>query len=813
MIRLQNVSKYYYSDTSVTLALNKINIDLPDKGFVVITGESGSGKSTLLNLISGIDTFDNGEMYFKGEPTFQYDSKDWENYRRNEIGFVFQNYGLIGHYTALDNVVSALLILGFNLEEAREKARNYLNKVGLDSHANQKATELSSGQKQRLSIARALAKNTDIIVADEPTGNLDSETSAQIIDILKELSKEKLIIMVTHNYEQVEDKATFKIRLHDGEVVSKDYVNEGIEEASKEIEEAKELEKPDHIKYVKSEEENVGISIIEKRKNLFHTALRFIKMDFKGQKNRTMMFFMFFLFTGLISYIFLGELFANADDRITKKFDKTAFQNTSDKRLLLKRADDKEITDKDLKKINKVTYVKDVDKYDYCNDVSYYSEKNKDYKIVYGDKDENDKKTYEYKFYNHGKYVRSQTCISEDDLKAGKLPKKRNEIALYSTDKSKIGKKVEIFFKNDNIWEDGSYYHTEFTVTALLKKKTDQIYFSDDFATMISACQNDISINIEYAYDFRNDRYNMFSVFYPVIGEFIPYHSEKQSMKEMEVIYQEKEPENVKNLKRRMGEFRISKNHKSDERTQTNQDSPNSTNISAVIFGQCRMNIINSKGYDDGKVKKVSVLVKHVQGYAETPEDNFSDQSGNIVEISEGQFNNIFPDRMTSYQASVFITNYSKTDKVIKKLNKLGYVAISTYRVSTTEYDMNKVNERLVTIIISLIVLIVLIILQILIMRSFMKIRINEFFVFKFMGMRMRLIRMIVNLTNAIYALSTSLIILVFAGVLMILRVPFIKDIAEYYSFLNIIIYLIFNQLMAYLSSIMFNKLLVKKDR
>ena len=225
ILRLQNISKYYYSDTSVTQALRKINLEFSMGEFVAITGESGGGKSTLLNVISGMLPFDEGEMYFRGEPTFQYDDQDWEEYRRNKIGFVFQDYSLINHYTALDNILAALVIQGKDPESSKEEAMAYLEQVGLTEQAAQRASQLSSGQKQRLSIARALAKNTDIIVADEPTGNLDSETGEQIVEILERLSHEKLVIMVTHNYDQAEPYVTRRIRLHDGEVVTDVPVN------------------------------------------------------------------------------------------------------------------------------------------------------------------------------------------------------------------------------------------------------------------------------------------------------------------------------------------------------------------------------------------------------------------------------------------------------------------------------------------------------------------------------------------------------------------------------------------------------------
>jgi len=178
-IRLDNISKSYYSETTVTQALRKINLTFSEGEFVAITGESGSGKSTLLNIIGGMDAFDEGEMFIDGQPTFQYDDEDWEEYRRSKIGYVFQDYSLIGHYTVLDNVLSALLIMGYEQQEAAKTALEYLEQVGLKGYEAHKANELSSGQKQRLSIARALAKNTGIIVADEPTGNLDSETGSR----------------------------------------------------------------------------------------------------------------------------------------------------------------------------------------------------------------------------------------------------------------------------------------------------------------------------------------------------------------------------------------------------------------------------------------------------------------------------------------------------------------------------------------------------------------------------------------------------------------------------------------------------------
>ncbi|MBQ5955151.1 MAG: ABC transporter ATP-binding protein/permease [Firmicutes bacterium] len=219
IIRLKNVSKFYYSKGIIASGISRVNLDLDVGEFVVITGESGSGKSTLLNVISGLDTYEEGEMYIEGKETSHYTATDFEGYRKKYISSIFQSFNLISSYTVYQNVALALEIEGAPDKEIKEKVPAIIEKVGLSEYRNRKVSKLSGGQKQRVAIARALAKDTRILVADEPTGNLDSESAAGIVELLTGIAEEKLVVVVTHNYDQFKDHATRVIKMHDGKIV------------------------------------------------------------------------------------------------------------------------------------------------------------------------------------------------------------------------------------------------------------------------------------------------------------------------------------------------------------------------------------------------------------------------------------------------------------------------------------------------------------------------------------------------------------------------------------------------------------------
>lgn len=243
VIKLENVSKYYKTPTGVSEGMRSINLDFYSNEFVAITGESGAGKTTLLNVLSGNDSYEDGELYINGKETSHFGVKEWERFRAANIGFVFQNYNIVESYTVYQNVAIALEAQNYPKDKIKERALALIKDVGLFSHRNQKATKLSGGEKQRVVIARALAKDAPIILADEPTGNLDEKTSIEILTLLKEISKNKLVVLVTHDLELARLVATRNVVMEDGGIKN-DFQIENVEKKTAEFQTTEAKNKP-----------------------------------------------------------------------------------------------------------------------------------------------------------------------------------------------------------------------------------------------------------------------------------------------------------------------------------------------------------------------------------------------------------------------------------------------------------------------------------------------------------------------------------------------------------------------------------------
>ena len=219
MLELANITKNYTTGNTKVEALKGVSLKFRESEFVSILGPSGCGKTTLLNIIGGLDRYSSGDLSINGKSTAEFSDKNWDSYRNHSVGFVFQSYNLIPHQTVLSNVELALTLSGVSKSERRKRAVTVLEKVGLGDQLNKKPNQMSGGQMQRVAIARALVNDPEILLADEPTGALDSETSVQVMELLSEIAKDRLVIMVTHNPELADRYSTRIIKLLDGKVI------------------------------------------------------------------------------------------------------------------------------------------------------------------------------------------------------------------------------------------------------------------------------------------------------------------------------------------------------------------------------------------------------------------------------------------------------------------------------------------------------------------------------------------------------------------------------------------------------------------
>ena len=798
-IKLQNISKYYYSETAVTQALQGINLEFRMGEFVAITGESGSGKSTLLRIISGMDTFDDGELYVDGQPTFQYDEDDWEEYRRTKIGFVFQDYSLIGHYTAKENIVSALLIMGVPEKEAGDKAIHYLERVGLSAQRDQRASKLSSGQKQRLSIARALAKDTDIIVADEPTGNLDSETGAQIVKLLRDLSQDHLVIMVTHNYEQVEKYVTRKVRLHDGSLIldvsenmdtnQKSEVSENTDtdqksEVSENTDTDQKLEVSENMDTDQKSEMSENVDNNEKttagkKSENNEERLRdctigriFVRMNAVRQPEKIALFMGFFLAAAIVSFLFIGQLLMNADDIYTKKYSATSFARKDDKRISIRRKDQKFMTKKDIDQLTKMKHVVSEDQYDIVNDVNYYFEEGKDYRQEYGYNrmsTSNEGGLYDsqnVEYVKKDQYMRSSSCLKKSDLVKGSLPKKIDEVVLYDRGKYKVGDTITFFYTSDVLWSSTeNYIQRKMKVSGLLKNKDKQVYFSPEICTMLQSTVTGGKVFYEYAYNQQLGKYQGQATLWPIVGDIVKKDNELCVSGAYEAAVYRAEDNDL------------------------------------TLLDQS--GLLHIDQYDkDMKSKDVKQIENVETG------EKINGCGANFAEVSQNIYEKYY--RTDSRQASVYITSYAKMDHVLKALDKAGYEAVSTLRFGADEYDSDLVQERLRTIGIAVAILLVMMAAEILILRSIFKIQIKDQKILKFMGMSTKLIGKINYMEMRRYSITAIIVVAVVMNVVGIF-VPALRAMLYYYEWPGYLAYFMYNYVAAMVMVAAFNHLLKGK--
>lgn len=452
MLKLKDVSKFYYQDGVIATGFSKVNLELFLGEFVVITGESGSGKSTLLNVLSGLDTYEDGEMFINGEETSHYTEDDYLDYRRKYVSNIFQNFNLVNSYTVYQNIELAMLMNGKNKKDVKKYINELINKVGLKKYRNTHVSKLSGGQKQRVAIARALANDTPIIVADEPTGALDSVASASILKLLYEISKDKLVIVVTHNKAEIEKYATRLIRMHDGKIL-----------------ENKVLNKINLDKDIKEKDVN-DITFISKLRlgirNAFNIPVKFI-----------LMFIIFMLITITLISNYGGFKISEYEE--LSNFN-NFFEDSSDKRIVLNKKDKTPFTEEDYKLIEANKNIDYITKNDLINDYTLYINNNSN-------------------LYIDGKINR--TKITKVDV--GRLPDKDNEIVIIGHPDNWYLSDMQEELLNDTFTLDDIMIIDNLKVVGIIYDKNENDYsvkfsFTDNLLSKIEDNLNKNYIRISY---------------------------------------------------------------------------------------------------------------------------------------------------------------------------------------------------------------------------------------------------------------------------------------------------------------------------
>lgn len=791
MLKLVNVSKFYYNKGIVSSGITKVNLVLNLGEFVAITGESGSGKSTLLNVISGLDSYEEGEMYINGKETSHYTETDFEDYRRKYISNIFQNFNLVNSYTVYQNVELVLLLNGYKKHDVKEKILDIIDQVGLTEFKNTKVSKLSGGQKQRVAIARAMVKDTPIIVADEPTGNLDSKSAYEVIEILKRVAKNKLVIVVTHNIEQVENIATKIIKMHDGRITEINeikkinldnlYEDDAENENSSKANFVKSENKESEQDNIKSEDESEKSSSnkskksqkeIRQTKNKSISLLNKYRLGFRNTFNIPAKFILlvavFFFVASAIIATYGGF---KLSDKNREPFGMSiVLGNTSPKRILINKKDRTAFDDELYEKIQSIENVDYIVKDDTFLDSEV---------LLMGKEDS----SQDNQNINAKQLGGSADSIDtfKGEATHGRMPENENE-AIVQVDKDKFSYIIDE--KDDLLNSEfllsltsmsGGYEEENLGVITLVGisvsndenfKYTNRpkIYFSNNTMKILRTSANKQNSEITA---FMNNKYQDYKV--------LPSNKVESG----KAIIDD-------DLKYEFDKYKAVGN-------------PIKVKISNIYFSQelnltigdtyTKNNFINKTGYD-----------------------KYSSNRNNIF-INDQDYNSLFSKQL--YQSSVFVKDEKKIDETIEELKKLG-----VNPKKATDFVVSSVLEvyvkmvKIIKTIVSIILIVALFFISYVIIKIILKSRNVYYTTLRMLGARMKDVKRILDIE--LFFNSTFAYLLFLVDVILI-KNNIIKNqsVQELLSFIQIkdyIITYVMVVVMARLSSNRFAKKIFKKS-
>lgn len=665
LLTLQNLCKYY-TGSSVVVGLNNLNVSFRAGEFVAITGESGSGKSTLAHVISGMLPYEGGEMLLSGNPTSHYDSGDWERYRREQISFISQNYGILPGSTVLGNVVSALRISGMGKVAAEQKAEELLELVELWHLRSRRAAKLSSGQKQRLSIARALAKPAPILIADEPTSNLDPENSAKVIELLARAAKERLVILITHDFQEAEDYVTRRISLQDGKII--------LDAALRESPGADQPEK-----------------IPPKKKKGLSTYVAGLQIG--GRPVWSSLVMTFFALTAFAVFAFLGTFLANLDDASTRIYDDSAFLNGDTNRIVVQRPNREPFTQEDFDKLLSLEYVESLERSGYVADVNYAYRQDVDYRIHYsvgglGTTQYVTKSSVE--LLDGMDFVRTIPVFADNRefLTAGRLPETMYEVVLAGGEE-RIGEKIPVYIRDVKTWNVSTYLYLEAEVVGVTDYGTG-LYFAEELGRVFT--------NFMMGGGKFNETWLTVPLYRPFYlnnetAEFEPAEENRQDM------------QNLSETECLMAEESFSWNKQTNSRL-NKKDQP----VAVWIRNHNKAIRVTNDNYAEVNNNPEYFEKLQVVGSHDSKHNYLLMVSPAVFDATAWAGN--------SDQVSLYITDYAYTQRVLDALAEMGYTALSPFQQCSTEKDPTLAAERIQTLSVCLGALAAVVLLMVFLLRE-----------------------------------------------------------------------------------------------
>ncbi len=671
LLELVNVSKFYTGAQSVVVGLNSVSLSFSRGEFVAITGESGSGKTTLASVVGGILPYESGELFFKGKPTSHYGSLDWERYRRDNIAYISQNYGILPGASVSKNVESALVIAGMKKSDAKRAAKDILRRVDLLSLKNRRAAKLSSGQKQRLSIARALAKPAPILIADEPTGNLDSENSAKIIELLADAAKDRLVILVTHEFDEAKDLATRHIVVSEGRISADTQLKPAPAPGPAPTVEAK-----------------------GKKALAFYVA----RLQCSSRPVWTAMMSVFFAVTAFAVFAFLGVFISSIDDTPTRIYDSSAFRNGDPTRIVVLGADSGRLDEDDYRAFLSIPHVEAVEPWGNAADAQYGYYEGEGLYVSYSEQTVKDPETWEdvqivvstTHMYENAPFVRTIPILHEgvEFLTDGRLPENMYEVV--SGDKNlKIGDVITIYLVDDKTMNGRGtkYFRSKYKVVGLTDYG-DGLFFHDDvgrFLRQTYAMTNVMDKDHGFVYVPNNELlnevseddpdYSLFPSPQVADGHFVGSWNTFNSL--IAEQHFAKSEEDLVPFRFRSDDFDENAEYREAELTPTGE-------------------------YDEE------------EGRMKFKDTDYLGSKTLLVDYET--FDTLCWQKQD--EAGITISDYAYTDRVLEELHKMGYSAISVYRQGSTEVDPELAEDRVQTLRICILAFVVVAVLQVVVLRA-----------------------------------------------------------------------------------------------